>query len=177
VKLNHLTSVQLHPGKFLLVPHTVPSLTSTLSNTSMPTFTAETALASNHSKLKPRLLASSSYNMQPGDTVYLTRRLDTATRIAQHFHVAITDLLAVNAISPKLNLAQGRKIIIPTHQIQPENQYRVAPGDTVYRVRNGETIDAIAVKFHTSVPAIRVANLLADNRINTGDAILIPTHA
>ena len=41
-------------------------------------------------------------------------------------------------------------------------------------VRNGDTLDKIANKFHTSAPAIRVANLMASSHIEEGDQLIIP---
>jgi LysM repeat protein len=44
-------------------------------------------------------------------------------------------------------------------------------------VRNGDSMDKVADKFNTTSPAIRVANLMADNNIRPGDRLIIPTHA
>jgi len=113
------------------------------------------------------------YNLQPGDTLYMTRKGDTIEKIAHHFH---TDASAIYAANPhSRTIHSGDKLIIPTHITQQAHHYMLAPGDTIYMVRKEDTLDKIATKFHTSPSAIRVNNLLTNNKIQEGDRLVIPT--
>lgn len=116
--------------------------------------------------------------LQPGDTIYIIRKKDTIEKIAKHFKVPVHSLLVANHLhSQDAILSVGNPLTIPTHQTasQPQ-QYHVYPGDTIYIVRHGDTLEKIAKKFHTTPPAIRVSNLLASNNVDEGDRLVIPTH-
>jgi membrane-bound lytic murein transglycosylase D len=126
------------------------------------------------------------YSIQPGDTIYMTRQGDTIQQIANHFRIPTEALIASNPIDDN-GIHAGEKLVIPTHLInrqvarvddmQPldnKPQYQLAPGDTIYTVRTGDNMEKIAKKFHTTPPAIRVSNLLANDDLREGDRILIP---
>jgi membrane-bound lytic murein transglycosylase D len=120
------------------------------------------------------------YVIQPGDTIYMARSGDTFDSIAKHFHTNVKDLKIVNPYKASKALHAGDKLVIPTHivktQVAKAAHKSLEPGDTIYMVRRGDTMDKIAKKFHTSAPAIRVANLIADNDLQEGENIVIPTH-
>lgn len=118
------------------------------------------------------------YVMQPGDTLYMVRAQDTLDTIAKHFHINATTLAIANQLNQGNSLRVGQSVIIPTHRNHSgdSQQYVVTPGDTVYMVRTGDTIEKIAEKFHTTPAAVRLANLLSTNRLEAGDQLVIPTH-
>lgn len=118
------------------------------------------------------------YNLQPGDTLYMVRAGDNIERISRHFHVSVKTLAMINRINRNQPLHLGEKMIIPTHKTNQDDlqQYALTPGDTVYMVRHGDTIEKIASKFHTTPEAVRLANLLASNQLEEGDQLVIPTH-
>ena len=105
----------------------------------------------------------------------MVRKGDTAQKIASRFHISVKTLLATNHLKNAYAIPIGSQLIIPTHHGQKQ-QYQLAPGDTIYMVRNGDSLDKIAQKFHTTPPAIRVANLMPNNDIREGDRLVIPTH-
>ncbi len=118
------------------------------------------------------------YVMQPGDTLYMIREGDTLENIAQHFHLNVKTLALANASDPATALHAGQSLIIPTHKdAEPaSSRYTLTPGDTIYMVRRGDTIETIAEKFHTTPAALRLANLLSNNQLEAGDQLVIPTH-
>ncbi len=120
-----------------------------------------------------------SYFIQPGDTIYMTRNGDTLARVAEHFHITAADLLAANPMAGTRDLQADERMVIPTHLARSHKQqhYQLTPGDTIYMVRAGDTMDKIARKFHTTPPEIRIANLIAENAVHEGDRLVIPTHA
>jgi len=120
------------------------------------------------------------YSIQPGDTFYMVRKNDTLQKIAARFHLSVTALLSANPTKKSKGIVPGQHMIIPTNltkqQTRSPKKYAMLSGDTVYMVRTGDTLEKIANKFHTSPPAIRVANLMASNTIREGDEIIVPTH-
>lgn len=81
---------------------------------------------------------AAGYIVQPGDTL---------AAIAQRYHVSVRALARVNGIS-NMNLVQaGRRLAIP-----------VAVRHFRYRVRWGDTLSAIAARFHLSMSTIRSMN-------------------
>lgn len=60
--------------------------------------------------------------------------------------------------------------------IQISSPYRMQPGDTVYMVRNKDTIDKIATKFHVERDALIIANGLKSKQVTPGKHMIIPTH-
>ena len=125
--------------------------------------------------------------MQPGDTFYIARQGDNLEKIAKRYHMDAKTLAMINQVSTVSPLTLGQSIIIPTHQAMPEptdtnsnnsiKKYAaLTPGDTIYMVRPGDTIEKIAAKFHTSPANIRLANLLGSNQLEVGDQLVIPTH-
>src|SRR4029079_17786882 len=79
-------------------------------------------------------------------------------------------------------LIPGKQIIIPTHQPirmafkTAENKLKINPGDTVYMIRKGDTIEKIAKKFKIAASSIRLSNLIDNDLLNVGEEIIIPTH-
>jgi membrane-bound lytic murein transglycosylase D len=128
---------------------------------------------------------ASSYSIQPGDTVYMTRPGDDLDKIAAHFHVTRAALLASNPVDTTRGLRPDQRLVVPTHLINTQvakitpapRHYRLASGDTIYMVRQGDTIDAIAKRYRLKPAEIRIANLIADNDVHTGDRLIIPNHA
>jgi LysM repeat protein len=80
-------------------------------------------------------------------------------------------------------LTPGKHLIIPTHPIAMAHVHplvakikKILPGDTLYMVRRGDTIEKIAHKFHTSASSIRLANLIDNSSLAEGEKLIISTH-
>lgn len=115
------------------------------------------------------------YELKPGDTLYMVRKGDNLDKIANRFHIPIKTLMAANNLKIRKNLSVGSQLIIPTHE-NKQDDYQLSPGDTIYMVRNGDSLDKIADKFNTTTPAIRVANLMMGDEVHPGENLVIPTH-
>lgn len=193
-KMNHLSKNGLGHGTDILIPHTE------ISNGTAP---IEIAEADTNESFQPKVLVSKKkvsnalaapyreinfskisgkYILHPGDTIYMVRSMDTLDNIANRFHIHPQTLVAINQLAGG-RLTPGKQIIIPTHAPLDDemsdsnsNDTALQPGDTIYMVRRGDTIDTIASRFHTSASAIRVANLMNDNALQEGDRLVVPTH-
>jgi LysM repeat protein len=200
-KINQLRSKHVRPGTNLVLPGTVASAPRPLPMPSSARLIAAAATRHVMSETPPRALStlppppapedslpmqsaytspvSSDYSIQPGDTIYMTRRGDNLQKVAAHFHVNPQDLLAANPASNARALGPDERLVIPTHlaKLSKTLKYQLTGGDTIYMVRVGDTVDKIAQRFHTTAPEIRIANLIADNDLHEGDRLVIPTHA
>jgi len=180
-KLNSLASNKLKPGTNLVIPRetkNTPDVATEVAEekttTHKPTAIPEAVAIA--SALKNKTEKKEKYGLQPGDTLYMVRNGDDIEKIANRFHADLGMVLAANKIHSETVLHPGEKLIIPTHKIETAKSYKIAPGDTVYMVRKGDSIEKIAAKFHTTPSAIRLSNLLASNDVQEGDRLVIPTH-
>ena len=165
--MNSLTTAQLKPGTKLIVPKEMPDITKTIIDSEKQ---LKLAKKSTVPSITP---GKSPYQLKPGDTLYMARKGDTFNSISTKFHLDTKTLLAANNLDRPQAISVGAKLIIPTHTITTQ-KYKLSPNDTIYMVRLGDTLEKIAQKFHTTAPAIRIANLLANNKIHAGDQLVIP---
>lgn len=164
-KLNQLSKNAVRRGTTILIPtHATPK---------SPEETV--VIASKNSSKKSRITIASTgkYHLQPGDTIYMVRSSDTIESVARHFNIDTASLRSINKIKTA-NLTPGKQLVIPTHAAGMDNGLQ--PGDTLYMVRRGDTIENIAYKFHTTPAAIRLSNLLSTNSVQEGERIVVPTH-
>ena len=181
-KLNHLSPKNnLAHGSNLLIPinktKTMPAA-AIAPTTAMKNVPLEKRIEENIITLET---AGRKYTLQPGDTIYMVRLKDTPESIAKRFSISSKALRAANQLNNR-KLAPGERLVIPTHTAvavaktrSPTASNNLAPGDTLYMVRRGDTIAKIAQKFHTTPAAIRLSNLTDDSGIHEGDNLVIPT--
>lgn len=188
---------QLNPGfnrsttgtrggfKLVLPIENVEQFSENLADSSLSHNNTDTVDDSLRVKRKLELLASSEnipetphghYTIQPGDTLYMVRQGDDIEKIANRFHTSVKTLRTANNFSQ--GLIPGAKIIIPSHAIftAESKKYQIAPGDTLYMVRKGDTLEKIAARYHISPAELRIANLMTEHHVKEGDQLLIPTH-
>lgn len=184
-KLNHLTKNSLRHGTEILIPNK--------GEIAAPANIRETEpvlVASNEEENKSREVietaeskVSGKYVLQPGDTIYMVRSKDTLQSIARRFGISSRTLLTANNLGGA-KLKPGKQLIIPTHiKAKTKNPVlassmskKLQPGDTVYMVRKGDTIEKIAKRFRTTPAAIRLTNLVDNSSLAEGERLVIPTH-
>lgn len=169
--LNHLSKASVSRGLNLLIPmdKNAPRKTNIAQSHKVPLRSLPMQTTAT-----PVRNTSTHYSLLPGDTIYMIRKHDTVKSIADRFHVHPTALTAANQLATNKPLPVGKQIIIPTHTTQDNSG--LMPGDTIYMVRKGDSIEKIANKFHSSPAAIRLANLLSENNLQVGERIVVPTH-
>ncbi len=190
---NPSLSSHLKTGMNLLIPRSVPAISRSLLESKQEQLVA-TATPPLSIKSRKKIFAKNAsldinvsrafenyhgnYAMQPGDTLYMVRRGDDLKKIAHHFHIHPNLLVSVNHLVAPRSLKPGKYLMIPTHLNHNSSQhYQLTPGDTIYVVRYGDTLEKIAAKFHTSPREIRLANLLSNPRLLENDRLVIPTHS
>ena len=107
----------------------------------------------------------------PGGTLYTIRAGDTLFALAQRFGTTVQAIIAANPGIDPLRLQIGQVICIPRVAPPPVP----CPGGTLYTIRAGDTIFALAQRFGTTVQAIIAANPGIDPlRLRIGQVICIP---
>jgi len=205
-EINHLKRTAIKKGMKLVIPRMVTTVSNSNRKITNPDETLEkesliennSIMATNSASRSPQKRSApnstsievTSYvtqGIKSGDTVYMVRAKDTVEKIAERFKLSAKTIYAANKLHSYSVIHPGNQLLIPTHlakeqevntKITVENQElrRLEPGDTLYMIRHGDTIQTIAQKFKTSSAAIRVANLMTDNSIREGEHIIVPTH-
>jgi LysM repeat protein len=145
-----------------------------------------------YSPTRPGTPAAEALEAQPVSGVvpastYTVAANDSLWSVAKKNHMKISDLAAANNLKSGATLHVGQKLVIPSKagSAPVAESAPVAamaapspkpPGESVkYTVRSGETLGAIARKFHVKVGAIAEANAISDPRkIHAGQELTIP---
>ncbi len=61
-------------------------------------------------------------------------------------------------------------------EVGSTKNYHLQPGDTIYMVRNTDTLEKIATRFHISTNTLKAANKIQGHSVTPGKQIIIPTH-
>ena len=154
-----------------------PTITSTATNTATATATSTataTATETPTITVTPTPAGPFEYQIQEGDNLF---------DIAQKFDVDLLLLMTINNIDPASpNIAVGNKLIIPGPDTQmptgtplPENLGRGTRID--YRIQLGDSLLSIAIKFNSTVEAIKEENDIEnENEIFVGQIIKVPVN-
>ena len=154
--------------------------TPTATNTPEPTATATASATPTETPLPSETPTATVVPTQSGPFVYQVKEGDNLWSIAQEFNVDLLVLLTVNNIDPTNAVVRvGDKLIIPAADTQlptstplPENLPR---GTKInYNVQLGDSLLAIAIKFNSTVDAIKKDNKIEnENEIFPGQTLVI----
>ncbi len=98
---------------------------------------------------------------------YRVQRGDTLNSIAQKFGVGLAPIEAANQLDNRNRIYPGQKLVIPSSSQSPR--------PVRYRVKRGDTLQAIARRFRTTLTALTESNGIIDpHRIALGQVLLIP---
>lgn len=119
---------------------------------------AKTAVAEAKVKVKPELAT----------TTYVVKRGESFDSIAKQQGVSLVELLKINNMKMKDTLYAGKKIKIPgaggnepeLEKEQPKQapEKKAAPEALKYKVKKGDTLEIIARKHETTIPALLKLN-------------------
>lgn len=114
----------------------------------------------------------------PTTTEYKIEKGDNFTTIGKKFGVSAKAIQTANPnVDPaKLQIGKTIQIPPPTTATTPATGPVVdaASGETIYKVKSGDTLDKLSRQFGTTVKAIQAANGLTDSRIKVGQSLKIP---
>jgi N-acetylmuramoyl-L-alanine amidase len=104
-------------------------------------------------------------------SVYIVERGDTLSGIAERFNLSLRELKSINNMSGN-TIRIGQKLSLKKSQPQ---QPKIVAQTRVHKVTNGETLSGIALRYSSSVNAIRKRNKLNTSTIRIGQKLVIPT--
>lgn len=114
-----------------------------------------------------------------GDVVYTVKSGDTLSAIASKYGTTYQKLAEYNGIANPNLISVGQKIKIPGKSSTPQTGATSKPeattAETVYTVKSGDTLSAIAKKYGTTYQKLAAYNKISNpNKISVGQKIKIP---
>ncbi len=100
---------------------------------------------------------------------YTVRKGDTLSQIAERHGVSVRNLKAYNGINSN-NIKVGNDLKIPGQSYTAPPQIKTAK----YKVRSGDTLSSISLKFGTNVSTIKSLNGLSSNLLKIGKTLNVP---
>jgi LysM repeat protein len=108
---------------------------------------------------------------QASGEVYVIKKGDTLSTIAQRFGVSLADLQQLNKITNPDQITIGQKLQIPASR----SPTAVPVKGKTYVVQQGDTLFKIALRFGVTVAALQSANNISDpNKVYPGQVLKIP---
>ena len=196
VKLNNLKNTNLSIGQKLLIPENYPVgdvnlpeyinytvkrgdtlyKIATSNNVSVDTIKQDNALTSNNltigQNLKIRVTDSNVIEECYGEDytpltdsaiTYTVKRGDSLYSIANKYNTSVNSIMSLNNLN-NTNLSIGQVLKIPSNS---------SSSSTVYTVKSGDNLYAIAREYNTSVDAIKKKNNLTSNNLSIGQKLVI----
>ena len=128
---------------------------------------AHAALSKSHSKSPPRYVSPRKY-------WHVVRRGDTISEIAVKYGVKTRDLRSLNRLNRQSLIRIGQRLKIPRRSKQAYSQKKVKKGG-YHIVRRGDTVSEIAVKYGTSVKALKKINQIGRRSVlQIGQKLKLP---
>ncbi len=111
-------------------------------------------------------------NSSTNSTIYIVKKGDTLSEIALKYSTTVSNIASLNNIGNPNLIYPGQKLAInySNNGIDGQN----ACGKIAYKIKRGDTLSEIALKFETTVNHIVMLNNIANpNLIYAGNTILI----
>lgn len=115
---------------------------------------------------------------------YTIRSGDTLSSIAARYHTTVAKLASANHISNPNVIRAGARLTIPDSYssgsgtkptTKPTTKPSSSSSSKTYRVRSGDTLSAIASRYHTTVSKLASLNHISNpNRISVGQVLHLP---
>jgi LysM repeat protein len=123
--------------------------------------------------------------LRPGEKRHEVQSGQSLGAIAKRYGVTVDDIREANGLTKGGRKIQpGDELIIPaakakgrsTGKGEGRSQRKLRPGEKIHKVASGQSLGAIAKRYHVSVDAIRKANGLKQGgrKIQPGDELVIP---
>ncbi|MDX1436037.1 MAG: LysM peptidoglycan-binding domain-containing protein [Anaerolineales bacterium] len=163
------------PGLAFLEPDTpTPTLTATATSVP-PTATATPEPPTPTETATPTVTVTPTIS---GPFIYIVEDGDTCFSIAEKFGVDVVTLIEINELTADCPLFPGTEIVIPPPGTELNTPTPIPTGFVgriEYRIQVGDTLDALAITYFTTVESILEENEGLDNpnEIFVGQIIII----
>lgn len=111
-------------------------------------------------------------------TAYVVRKGEYLSGIARRFGLKVAEIMILNNLTDPDRIFEGQKLLLPGRvnlgTPAPPPRRAVTDGEGNYVVRSGDSLSAIAVRFKTTVKALKEANRLTSDRIRAGQKLVVP---
>jgi len=116
------------------------------------------------------------FGAQKRDAVHKVERGDTLSRIARRYRVSEQELASMNGLKSRHAIREGQVLRLPTGDAPAVAVVAAAAdSDGSYRVRQGDTLSAIARRFGVREAELAASNGLRDrNALAVGQALQVP---
>jgi murein DD-endopeptidase MepM/ murein hydrolase activator NlpD len=112
---------------------------------------------------------------RPRPGTYVVRRGDTLARVARRTGVPVAALARANGIANANRIRAGAVLVVPAGLAPLPSPVVVATGGRAHRVRNGESLAAIAARYGTTVGDLARANgIRRANLVRAGTRLHVP---
>lgn len=105
-----------------------------------------------------------AHGIVPMSGIYMVKKGDSLSVIAQHYNVSLAELKSANKISSN-TIHVGQELTIPGVDAGEEEEHTI---------RRGETLSEIAQRYQVSLGSLRQANNITNDRIMVGQILKIP---
>lgn len=112
-----------------------------------------------------------------GARIYKVSRGDTLSDISDRFGFSVATLKKINGLKSN-SITIGQRLIVSkpdSSNVLASSGRSVSPARRIHRVTGGETLSGIALRYQSSVAAIRRQNKLRGNAIRIGQRLVIPS--
>lgn len=100
---------------------------------------------------------------------YTVKSGDTLSEIADRFDIATASLKAYNGLNSN-KITVGKDLKIPAQNYTPPPDIEKAE----YKVRNGDTLSSISVRYGTNISMLKRLNGLDSSKLRAGQSIYVP---
>jgi len=143
------------------------------------------ASTARYSPTRPGTAEASAVQAQPvadvlPATTYTVASGDSLWTLAKKNHLTVAELVAANNLKADAKLKPGQKLIIPakaTGSAGTTATAVAADGSTVYKVKAGDKLSAIARRAGTTTAALKELNGLKSDTVRSGQELKLPAGA
>ncbi len=135
------------------------------------------SLAEPAETLLGRIPDAERFSRQHRDRYYTVQRGDSLSRIASHYGVRESELMALNNLRSRNLIRAGQVLILPDRAGDSSTvvSREVRPSDGFYRVKRGDSLTIIARRFGTTESELASLNQLRDrNHLVVGQNLRLP---
>ncbi len=116
---------------------------------------------------------NSSGSSNANQTIYIVKSGDTLSHIALRYNTTVSSLVRINNIKNPNLIFPGQRIVIYS-QFNVVDEGQNSCGKILYKIKYGDTLNGIALKYGTTVNAIvRLNDIKNPNLIYAGETIRI----